>query len=108
MYRPLRMFGLRPVYIPICSLLINLKEPRKEQPMAEHHDAPKTHEPHAPHQEHVKGPHDPKEINPKMASDIAYWSKEFGVTGDQLHEAIRSHGTHAEKVRASLHPHKAS
>ena len=42
--------------------------------MTEHHDAPKTHEPHAPHQEHIKGPHDPKEINPKMASDIAYWS----------------------------------
>ncbi len=54
------------------------------------------------------GPLDPHEINPKMASDIAYWSKEFGVTGDQLHEAIRSHGTHVEKVRAALHPHKAS
>jgi hypothetical protein len=76
--------------------------------MTEHHDAPKTHEPHAPHQERVKGPHDPKEINPKMTSDIAYWSKEFGVTGDQLHEAIRSHGTHVEKVRAVLHTHKAS
>jgi hypothetical protein len=38
----------------------------------------------------------------------AYWSKEFGVTGDQLHEAIRSHGTHAEKVRAALRPHKTS
>ena len=56
---------------------------------------------------HVKGPHDPKEINPKMASDIAYWSKEFHVTGDQLHEAIRTHGTHVEKVRAALHPHKS-
>jgi hypothetical protein len=51
---------------------------------------------------------DPKEINPKMASDIAYWSKEFGVTGDQLHEAIRSHGTHVEKVRAALHTHKSA
>jgi Protein of unknown function (DUF3606) len=42
-----------------------------------------------------------------MASDMAYWSEEFGVTGDQLHEAIRSHGTHAEKVRAAPHLHKA-
>jgi hypothetical protein len=42
-----------------------------------------------------------------MASDIAYWSKEFGVTGAQLHEAIRSHGTHVEKIRAALHTHKA-
>ncbi len=52
---------------------------------------------------HIKSPHDPKEINPKMASDIAYWSKEFNVTGDQLHEAIRVHGTHVEKIRAALH-----
>jgi hypothetical protein len=71
--------------------------------MSEHHDAPKAHEPHAIHEEQVKGPHDSKEINPKMSSDIAYWSKEFGFTGDQLHEAIRSHGTHVEKVRAALH-----
>lgn len=76
--------------------------------MTEHTDAHKVHEPHAPHEEKVKGPHDSKEINPKMASDIAYWSKEFGVTGDKLHEAIRSHGTHVEKVRAALHVNKAS
>ena len=35
-------------------------------------------------------------------SDIAYWSKEFGVSGDKLHEAIRSHGTHVDKIRAAL------
>ncbi|HEY0309503.1 MAG TPA: DUF3606 domain-containing protein [Acidobacteriaceae bacterium] len=70
--------------------------------MSEHHDAPKAHEPHTPHLDQVKGPHDPKEINPKMSSDITYWAKEFGVTGDELHEAIRSHGTHVEKIRAAL------
>jgi Protein of unknown function (DUF3606) len=89
-------------YIPIERFLIQLKE-QKRGIMSEHHDTPKAHEPHAIHEEHAKGPHDPKEINPKMSSDIAYWSKEFGVTGDQLHEAIRSHGTHVEKVRAALH-----
>ena len=74
--------------------------------MSEHHSAPKGSEPHALHEAHVtKGPHDLKEINPKMASDIAYWSKEFGVTGDQLHELIRSHGTHVDKVRSALHHH---
>ncbi len=52
-----------------------------------------------------KGPHDPNEINPKMSSDIAYWSKEFGVSGSALHEAIRVHGTHVAKVRAALHKH---
>ncbi len=71
--------------------------------MTEHHKADKPLAPHAPHEESVKGPHDPKEINPKIASDIAYWSKELGVTGEQLHEAIRSHGTHVEKVRTALH-----
>ena len=59
--------------------------------MSQHRDAPKVHEPHTIHEEPAKGPHDLKEINPKMTSDIAYWSKECGVTGDQLHEAIRSH-----------------
>jgi hypothetical protein len=77
--------------------------------MSEHHDAAKGHEAHSLHQDHnAKGPHDPKEINPKMSSDIAYWSKEFGVTGDQLHEAIRSHGIHVEKIRAAFHARNAS
>ncbi len=50
--------------------------------MSEHHDTPKVYEPHVVREDHLKGPHDPKEINPKMASDIAYRSKEFNVTGD--------------------------
>jgi hypothetical protein len=57
---------------------------------------------------HVKGPHDPKEINPKMSSDIAYWSHEFGIDGTALHELIRVHGTHVDKVRAALHSHKTA
>ncbi len=48
------------------------------------------------------GPSNPHEINPKVASDIHYWSKEFNVSGDTLHEAIRVHGTHVEKVKAAL------
>ena len=53
-----------------------------------------------------KGPHDPNEINPKLASDIHYWATEFKVTGQQLHEAIRVHGTHVAKVREALQHHK--
>ena len=53
-----------------------------------------------------KGPHDPNEINPKLASDVHYWSEEFHVTGQQLHEAIRVHGTHVNKVREALKHHK--
>jgi hypothetical protein len=76
--------------------------------MSKHQDVPVVHEAHSINEDHaIKGPHDPKEINPKMASDIAYWSKEFSVTGDQLHELIRSHGTHVDKIRAAVH-HKSA
>ena len=54
------------------------------------------------------GPSNPDEINPKVASDIHYWSKEFGVTGDALHEAIRVHGNTVTKVRAALSSHEHS
>ena len=71
--------------------------------MSEQHDAPKGHDAHAAHEDHAaKGPNDPKEINPKMSSDIAYWSKQFGVSGEKLHELIRSHGTHVDKIRAAV------
>jgi hypothetical protein len=53
-----------------------------------------------------KGPHDPNEINPKLASDIHYWAAEFHVTGQKLHEAIRVHGTHVAKIREALKHHK--
>jgi Protein of unknown function (DUF3606) len=62
------------------------------------------HEPHTIDEEHANAPHGLKEINPKMTSDIAYWFKQFDVTGDQLHESIRSHGTHVEKIRRPSHP----
>jgi hypothetical protein len=54
-----------------------------------------------------KKPHDPNEINPKLTSDIHYWAKELHVTGQQLHEAIRVHGTNAKKVREALKHHGA-
>ena len=74
----------------------------------EHEQKSKQHEAHPEHEEHQKGPHDPHTINPKISSDIAYWSKELNVTSQELHEAIRSHGTHVDKVRAALHPVKTA
>ena len=47
------------------------------------------------------GPSSETEINPKVSSDIHYWSKEFGVTGEVLHEAIRVHGTSRSKGASS-------
>jgi hypothetical protein len=76
--------------------------------MSEHRDVPAAHAAHALHEDHIKGPHDPREINPKISSDIAYWSGIFGVTGDQLHACIRAHGTNVDKVRAALHPSKTT
>jgi hypothetical protein len=54
----------------------------------------------------VKGPHNPNEINPKLASDIHYWAAELHITGQQLHEAIRVHGTQVAKIREALKQHK--
>jgi len=51
------------------------------------------------------GPSSPDEINPKISSDIHYWSKEFGVTGEALHEALRVHGSKVAKVRAAVDAH---
>ncbi len=55
-----------------------------------------------------KVPSSETEINPKLASDIHYWTKEFGVTGQILHEAIRTHGTHVVKIRAALASHSVN
>lgn len=53
-----------------------------------------------------KSPHDPNEINPKLASDIHCWAGELDITGQQLHEAIRVHGTHVAKISEALKHHK--
>jgi hypothetical protein len=54
------------------------------------------------------GPSSETEINPKVSSDIHYWSKELGVTGEVLHEALRVHGTHVVKIRAALKKHEVT
>ena len=51
------------------------------------------------------GPSHTDEINPKISGDIHYWSKELGVTGEVLHEAIRVHGTKVAKLRTALAGH---
>jgi len=55
-----------------------------------------------------KHPHDPDQINPKLASDIRYWAARLHVSGQLLHEAIRVHGTSVEKVTAALAHHQVS
>jgi hypothetical protein len=56
-----------------------------------------------PHTEHGHVvPSSETEINPKLASDIHYWTRELKTSGQLLHEAIRVHGTKVEKVRHAL------
>jgi hypothetical protein len=57
---------------------------------------------HPPTEHGHQVPSSETEINPKLASDIHYWTREFKVTGQVLHEAIRVHGTKVEKVRHAL------
>jgi hypothetical protein len=47
-------------------------------------------------------PSHPDEINPKLASDIHYWTKELKTSGQLLHEAIRVHGLKVANVRHAL------
>ena len=55
-----------------------------------------------------KAPHDPEQINPKLASDVRYWSAQFRVTGQVLHEAVRVHGTSVAKVRAAIEQNRVN
>ena len=53
-------------------------------------------------------PHDPEHINPKLASDVRYWSAQLGVSGQVLHEAVRVHGTSVAKVRAAIEQNRVN
>jgi len=55
-----------------------------------------------------EAPHDPEHINPKLASDVRYWSAQLGVSGQVLHEAVRVHGTSVAKVRAAIEQNRVN
>ena len=62
--------------------------------------------PHPETEHGHKVPSDPKEINPKLASDIHYWTRELKTSGQLLHEAIRVHGPRVANVRHALETHQ--
>lgn len=41
-------------------------------------------------------------INTSQEHEVRYWTKELGVTADQLSAAVKAVGTSADKVRAHL------
>ena len=49
-----------------------------------------------------KIPHDRSRINLSQSWEIAYWTKEFGVTEAKLKELIKKHGTSVAAIRLAL------
>jgi hypothetical protein len=49
-----------------------------------------------------RGPQDRSRINVNEDYELSYWSKEFGVSPDELVKAVESVGVSADKVREHL------
>ena len=49
-----------------------------------------------------RGPQDASRINVNEDYELAYWTKKFGVTADQLKAAVKSAGTSVKDVEAQL------
>ena len=48
-----------------------------------------------------QGPQDPGKINLSEDDEIAYWTKELGVTEERLRQLVKDHGDSAEAVRSA-------
>ena len=49
-----------------------------------------------------RGPADAKSINVNEDYEVEYWTKAFGVSAEQLKEAVKRAGVMADDVRAEL------
>jgi uncharacterized protein DUF3606 len=49
-----------------------------------------------------KRPQDEARISTSEDWEVRYWTKELGVTADQLKRLVAEHGNSAAKVRAAL------
>lgn len=49
-----------------------------------------------------RGPQDRSRINVEEEWELRYWSEKFGVTADQLREAVHQVGTSVDDVTAYL------
>ena len=52
-----------------------------------------------------RGPADRTRINVNEVYELAYWSKELGVSGERLKELVAKHGVMAADVRKVLGKH---
>ena len=55
-----------------------------------------------------RGPQDRKRININEPWELDWWSKELGLTKDQLRAAVRKFGNMADKVREETKKKKQS
>ena len=52
-----------------------------------------------------RGPQDAKRINVEEDYELRYWSEKFGVSADQLKQAVEKVGVMAEDVEKELAKH---
>jgi hypothetical protein len=45
-----------------------------------------------------RGPQDASKVNVNEDWEVAYWTRKFGVTADQLKQAVKQVGTSADKL----------
>ena len=50
----------------------------------------------------IKQPQDPTKINTHEEWELEYWSKKWGVTKEQIKQAVKIVGNGTEKVRQHL------
>ena len=50
----------------------------------------------------VRGPQDRSRINTEQEHEVRYWTEAFGVTEEQLRQAVQRVGSSADKVREHL------
>ena len=54
-----------------------------------------------------RGGQDRTRINVDQEHEVRYWSQKFGVSADELRQAVAKAGTQADKVEALLKGNKA-
>ncbi len=49
-----------------------------------------------------RGPGDRSRINVEEDYEVAYWTKELGVTEERLRQLVKDHGVSAEAIRSAI------
>lgn len=50
----------------------------------------------------IRRPQDPKQVNVNETWELTYWTKHFNVNAEELKRAVRSVGTHVDKIKKYL------